>query len=158
MKKQKYCNLEYNKKVFIQPIIFLLSVMLLPNNLFSQQITYTYDASGNRIKREYSIIQNPGGLRVKDSSLQQYDSNMVSIKAYPNPFKDQLTIEIEAINPEEQNEVRGMQLYSISGQLIEEFSLSQNRKIIQTNHLKPGKYFIRVFRKEETQTFMLIKN
>lgn len=121
--------------------------------IYSQQFTYTYDASGNRIKREYSLIQNPGGIEENEES--NFNSS-ISLNAYPNPIQDKLTIEL--ISSEPLDESYRVLLYTETGQFLKEFQLTQHKKTINTNHLKPGKYLIRLFKQEETINYILIKN
>lgn len=136
----------------ILTIIILLSFTLA----FSQQISYTYDASGNRIKREYAILRKkslPANTE-KDTVVQSQAT--FQVKAYPNPFSEQVTINIEM--QEELKEQLHLLLFNELGQLIQEFYMKQKLKTIQTQNLAKGKYYIRIIRKEESEEFILIKN
>lgn len=139
-------------------ILLMLLVCFFALHINAQQHTYSYDASGNRIKREYTILQGPGGLgegRVKDS-LSTAVPNSFSIKAYPNPIQDQVTIEVYSRDKLHGNE--RLLLYSELGQLIQEYRLDQKIKTINTQKLANGKYILRLFREEESHEFILIKN
>jgi hypothetical protein len=147
-------QMDINTKIFTTIGIFLLAIFVAPNNLLSQQITYTYDPSGNRKTRSYTVIRKKA-----ESVSEEIDSaNTPSfeVKAFPNPFSDEVTISIDS--DEETEENFRIMVLSETGQLIQKLSMNQKQKRINTTGLAKGKYILRLFRKEESEEFILIKN
>jgi hypothetical protein len=120
---------------------------------YSQNHSYSYDAAGNRIARDYNILVNP----LRKAAPKDSISNSVSaIKAYPNPFNDQLTISLDSSDPNEI--INRMQLLSIDGKVVIDMEINQAQKIINTNQTAKGKYLLRIIRNNKTEEFIIIKN
>ncbi|MBL4709504.1 MAG: T9SS type A sorting domain-containing protein [Flavobacteriales bacterium] len=133
----------------------LILILIFPLIGISQQHNYSYDASGNRIKREYVVLppaNNPFRQKAPNDTTQV----SLEIKAYPNPFSDEVRIDI--ITEEELTGSEQLHLYSETGQLIQQFNIKQHSKILNTSKLANGKYILRLFFKEESTEFILIKN
>jgi hypothetical protein len=139
--------------------IYLVFGMLFYTLCFAQQHNYSYDASGNRITREYEVLppspppNNPWRKKAPEDSTKV---SALEIKAYPNPVHDEVRIEI--ITDEELTGNEQLFLYSETGQLIQTFNLRQHSKTLNTSSLAKGKYVLRLFYKEENTEFILIKN
>lgn len=130
----------------------LILILFFPVLGFAQQHNYSYDASGNRVKRHYVMLRIKYDTETKDS-LQQEST---SLKAYPNPFNEQVTISFESDEDLKGNE--RLLLYTETGQLLQEFRMNQKIKTIQTQELAKGKYILQLIRDEESNSFILIKN
>ena len=120
---------------------------------YAQKHLYEYDDNGNRKSRHTVPLRIKYTEESKDS-LQQKEK--FSLKAYPNPFSEQITITLESDEELIGNE--RLLLYSETGQLLQEFRMNQKIKTIQTQELAKGKYILQLFRKEKSTSFILIKN
>lgn len=82
------------KQFCLKFTLLVLVVVFSAGIAFSQNISYGYDAAGNRIKREIIISSNNNSRKgVKKSSFTE-SLNDKTIKIYPNPTKGLLKIEI----------------------------------------------------------------
>jgi hypothetical protein len=136
---------------------FLLGTLVLN----AQHHSYSYDASGNRIKREYEVLSLPGGSRLAAPSDSMKATPQAVVKAYPNPFTDQLTIELSSENDSEV--IERMQLFDMKGRIITDLTLNQKQKTLDTDNLANGKYIIKLYRRKENngslepEQYLLIK-
>lgn len=109
-----------------------------------------YDAAGNRIKRSF-IVQDQTDVLLGDS--QKGKPVISTIKAYPNPVADLLTIEID--NKVEQS--LSAKLIDINGKLIHTYALSDGINSINLNDLNPGEYIVSVIINGKNKTWKLTK-
>jgi photosystem II stability/assembly factor-like uncharacterized protein len=80
------------------------------------------------------------------------NSKTISVKFFPNPVLDYLTIETELINP-------GVELsvYDISGLKLITQQITTSKMLIDLSLLKSGVYFVKITRNETVETFKIIK-
>ncbi len=93
------------------------ALTLLPLSISAQQITYAYDANGNRTARTI-VLQT----RAAKSMVQAADTAFLyehlaqqQLRIYPNPVKEELTIALDSYTPEMQGE---FSLYAPNGALL----------------------------------------
>lgn len=82
------------------------------------------------------------------------NSNENSIKAYPNPFTNQLTI--EANEP-----IHEVEIYNLLGQKVKNFIVNnptENLINIDLSELAHGNYFAKVYSEEKIKTIKILKN
>lgn len=94
-----------------------------------------------------------GGIFKQSLSWLSIDNHLIenSIKVYPNPANDILTIENSTISEVHFN------LYDIKGKLILERSLSDKISKIDVRNLKSGMYLTRTTYRNSTEVFKFIK-
>lgn len=108
-------------------ILFLISFNFY---LFGQrQVHYSYDASGNRIKREIILnkLQSHSELKKnieKDTSFVSEKLSGQIVKIYPNPTRGILTVYFSG---KTENLTGSVQICSISGQNILSMKISDIR-------------------------------
>lgn len=77
-----------------------------------------------------------------NSGLSSIDTGMESWQIFPNPFRDELTIQGKGLQPSTMN----LECYDASGRLMYSSSLSENRQLdswsIPTQNWPPGIYYI----------------
>jgi hypothetical protein len=71
------------------------------------------------------------------------DSNNSSIVIYPNPFNNSLFIEFDA------NRERLIEFYNAVGQIVHSTNSTRMRVEVNSQHLTPGMYFIRISGEEK---------
>ena len=105
---------------------FIAFLLLMSNATFSQAQTprtvYTYDAAGNRVKREvivfYSRLANSNSNLDTVSSVKPLTEIMgkMKITIFPNPPKGQLSVEIANMPVNASGEIR---IYNVEGNIIQ---------------------------------------
>ena len=68
------------------------------------------------------------------------DDNKLRVDAYPNPFSDQLRIQLEGVMRQDAT----FQLYRSNGQLARTLTLKENQAVLQREGLEAGLYFFTV--------------
>ena len=121
---------------------------------FSQTevVRFSYSPNGERIEREVIVL---GGKDINKSceSLFSFDKESRTINIYPNPFQNELKIEIEG---EDTDEFWEYTVYSIRGTYISSGNL-KNGEILEFGDLSPGVYFLTLFIENDKKTWKLIK-
>ncbi|MDP5202020.1 T9SS type A sorting domain-containing protein [Flavobacterium sp. DG2-3] len=147
----------------------LITLLLFGFCAFSnaqQKITFSYDSAGNQIVRNLCLSGcNPTGKSteevkeieaVTDEDLLKFSKEDV-ISYYPNPVKEQLYIKWELIND---NKVSSITVYGISGQVLQNFSRTENtdNQIISFGEYSRGVYLVVLNYKDGDQkTIKIIK-
>ncbi|MDP5202035.1 T9SS type A sorting domain-containing protein [Flavobacterium sp. DG2-3] len=147
----------------------LITLLLFGFCAFSnaqQKITFSYDSAGNQIVRNLCLSGcNPTGKSteevkeieaVTDEDLLKFSKEDV-ISYYPNPVKEQLYIKWELIND---NKVSSITVYGISGQVLQNFSRTENAdsQIISFGEYSRGVYLVVLNYKDGDQkTIKIIK-
>ena len=115
------------------------------------QVVYTANtnASGTLsqgVQQAYEIFT----LSIKETELN------ISLKAFPNPTLDNLTLQIRDYN----NEKLSYQLYDIQGRLLNNGQIVAQQTNIEMTSLPTAIYFINVVNQEnqKVQSFKIIKN
>ena len=88
-------------------------------------------------------------VRIIDASID------ISLKAYPNPTTNFLTLETGNVS----YETLSYQLFDLHGRLIESKRITNATEIIRMENLPSAPYFLRVTKNnKEVKTFKIIKN
>jgi len=125
------CDLDGNN--FNDIIITRLSQVALPDNL----VLLFNDGNGN-------FVENP--VAVYDTQMPESEKPMI---CYPNPFSDQLTIEIKLEHPNSDSKI---EMFDIKGNLVKTFetpglvsnkyTIKWDGKDLDGNMIKPGTYIV----------------
>ena len=134
----------YNKKM---KKYITLVYLIINNYCFAQHFDYTYDQSGNRIERKFSVprLANPESAIVEKK---------LGVSAYPNPTNDKINISISSLDNGESADIY---LSDEQGKII--FIKKQNSNIeeVDLSSLKAGIYYIRVHIKSEDVSYKIVK-
>lgn len=138
-------------KTSIITICILFSGITFAQN----EIVYTYDNAGNRVKREHialSIVQSND--LTENTAMENLANSGVDLKAQPNPTSDKTEVSVlmdrETVNEEQKAAIASgviMQLVDISGRIL---AIEKGKSLEQTfdlSGLSNGIYFIKVFTK-----------
>lgn len=126
---------------------------ILPLSVFSQTLSYSYDAMGNRIARE--IVMSKSAAPPKDTT--SYVSEVFSertVKIYPNPTKGQLKVNISI---QEGQEAPVLKIYSSSGQLIHSVKATSSITSLDISSHPNGLYLLHIIIGKEESTWKIIK-
>lgn len=145
--------------LFSSFFIFLLS--------FSQNcpvLSYSYDAAGNRIKRELIITlcnyapPPPSSLRtIQNTSAPSTDTvtaSKMKVKVYPNPALDKINVEITQTEP---REAKTIFLFDLNGKIIYTKTTSQTQIQINVAGLVTGLYYLNIIQGKNTVTYSVLK-
>jgi Secretion system C-terminal sorting domain len=128
--------------------LFIFFAVLMASQVLAQaKIKYTYDASGNRIKRELTTMFTGGGDR-SDQADQATESS-APIKVWPNPATYQINIEVTQSDLSETPSYHA-ELYDIQGRLVQQMQLSGLQGVMPVEALSAGTYFLMVRTGQET--------
>jgi hypothetical protein len=122
--------------------ITFLACMLPLFALAQPKIKSSYDAAGNRIVRELTVMlsgegEERGGGQA-ESPLPVFSADQV--KVWPNPVEDRLNIECIATEP--QSADLKAELYDANGRLLRNIALAGGSAGISVADLAPGTYFL----------------
>lgn len=99
-------------------------------------------------------VQQPYEISVI-TGVEEARNIRLSLKAYPNPASNFLTLEIE----DYQSGLMMYQLYDLSGKCFQKGSITKSLSTINMCTLLPGAYFLKVTDgNKELKTFKIIKN
>ena len=102
-------------------------------NVFSQNISFSYDADGNMVSRYTFTLRSAQveqidevELKTKTEPEEIFSVELANrqITIYPNPTQGEIYVEITSLNPEEENFMR---LFDSSGRLIETKKIESER-------------------------------
>lgn len=122
---------------------------------YSQTITYTYDESGNRIKREIIMSQKniPSQAGI-DNIPSEAKLSGREIRIYPNPTKGILKVEIFGYMSGDNGR---MMLYSLSGQTIAYMDIDSSVTIFDISTAQNGVYILQISLNGKSSSWKIIK-
>lgn len=148
-----------NKFTTISALLLLYLLFgYLPCIAQTKVFEFTYDASGNRTKREYiqlksGSISSEEGLR-QEQKIHEDVLNGYDIKIYPNPTKGRVTVHIAGIADKK----AGIYLYSLQGKLIKTSVFTGPENIVDLTGQPPGLYVLRITVEGENSEWKIIKD
>lgn len=136
------------------PIITML-ILSSASICVAKDITFAYDAAGNRISREIFIGTRSDHKNFGDESISEKIGKRL-IKIYPNPTKGLIKIELSELSKSTEitlnvYDLNGCQIYSFKGSSlnITEIDLSRHNN---------GIFILEIGIDCETTTYKIIKN
>jgi hypothetical protein len=133
--------------------LFTLLFFLLATLLYSQNIQFQYDTSGNRTTGNI-ITTRSSETTQKKSSSENYteELSLGEIKVYPNPTKGLLKIQIPNI---ESKPI--LYIISIDGKVLSKIQLRNNFENIDITSYQKGTYLFRIINASEEKVWKIIK-
>lgn len=125
------------KKVLQLCIIFCFCESVYGQNV----VRYSYDATGNRIKKE--IVLSKEKMNESDTDEQSY-SDMLDkhdIQIYPNPTEGDLTINISNMNSSNQVSIM---LYEVNGSLVKQQKVENGQTRMDIRDKVAGIYMMQI--------------
>lgn len=136
-------------------IIFIASLIVISTTISAQcYIQYTYDTSGNRIKREYlggcgrpaltdEHVSSSDTLRTEEvfirTELFRLDKES-EISVFPNPTDTYLSVRLSSLDPQ-----WIYRLSTISGQIIQQDYIVHDEFQVVMDNLTGGMYIFVIF-------------
>lgn len=118
----------------------------------SQHINFTYDASGNRYQRNYSIVRMANPTQEKDSS--SFIESNFGIKVFPNPASEDINVFIAALK---EGESAILQLSDEQGKILSEKTQKSQQEVLRISGFKPGIYYLKIFIKGKIVSYKIVK-
>jgi YD repeat-containing protein len=133
----------------------LLFTLLLGAIMVSAQVTFGYDAAGNRISRTIVLANSLAKTATTDSIPPATEMlGEMQVKVYPNPTKGQLSVEINGLPDDTGGTIR---IYTLQGQLILEQPVSYSRTSLNIGGQPVGTYVMKITAGEKNTTWKIIK-
>jgi len=131
-------------------VIFLCGLMatIVVN---SQQLSYTYDAAGNRISRTIVL-----GLKNADVQQQEFTEIIAKkeIKIYPNPVESFLTVSIAGFGDDIVSECF---IYNLAGTLVMREKISGELTTLDMSSFSSGTYVLQISVNGEKSVWKIVK-
>ncbi len=123
---------------------------------YSQTYEYSYDNSGNRIKRQVVQLKNATIAPSNDFDQKILDEKLGerTIKVYPNPTKGQLKVEISDL---EQSSKIQIHVLNLSGLLVENQNVTSTLTVINLHNQPAGAYIMRIISGQSISEWKIIK-
>ena len=119
-------------------------------NAAAQNIGFTYDNAGNRIKKEI-VLSKSLFEEEKDEPLKEKMQRR-DVVIYPNPTEGEILIQVSG------SPVNGtIEIFSMNGALIERGNLSGNSCSFDLSYQPEGVYLLKISFEGETSTWKIVK-
>lgn len=140
-----------NKLILLSPVLlFALALQA------QQQLSYAYDAAGNRVSR--TIVM---GTRGADAAVNQPDPVFLEevlaekqVKIYPNPVQYELTISITGYEPSMRGEYS---LFSLGGSMLARRRITGETTRVDMSLFSRGTYILNIQLKGRPTSWKIIK-
>lgn len=142
------------KIILLLGIVFWMSASALSQ---TKHVKYTYDASGNRIKREMIpvTLKNEKAATEEDFAPIEETWGERQVTIFPNPTRGNLKIQIEGGEDEAEYIY---QLYNSAGALVLNGRIeSKGEYPLPMEALSPGVYILTLISHDEKLTYKIIK-
>ena len=129
----------------------------IPTVAKAQNVSYTYDAAGNRIKREIVMSRQQSPTRSAKTEEQESFSEMLAqkqIKIHPNPTSGLLKVEVLGLEPDDVCQLR---LFTASGQQIINREATSSTTSLDISSRPNGVYLLRISIGKDETTWKIIK-
>lgn len=108
-----------------------------------QKLSYAYDAAGNRTER--TIVMSARSADVEDKAqdglfFEEQIANL-QLRIYPNPVKEQLTIQISDYESSARME---FVLYSIGGSILHRGTIDSETTLVNMSRFTTGTYVLHI--------------
>jgi YD repeat-containing protein len=120
---------------------------------FSQNVKFSYDASGNRVSR--IIVTKSTNASINDTNIPiAINTATLKISVYPNPTTDIIHINCEETDAESSIDAY---LFSSSGEMIHSFIIDKTNKIINLDNYATGIYYLKIRINEKVESWKIVK-
>jgi len=131
-------------------VIFLCGLMATIV-VYSQGLSYTYDAAGNRISRTIVL-----GLKNADVQQQEFTETIAKkeIKIYPNPVESLLSISITGYDA---GIVSECFIYNMAGAVLKREKISGELTTLDMSSFSSGTYVLQILIDGEKSVWKIVK-
>lgn len=123
-------------------LLFIFMLLALTAKA-QQKLSYAYDAAGNRTER--TIVMTVRSADVEDKAqdglfFEEQIANL-QLRIYPNPVKEQLTIQISDYESSARME---FVLYSIGGSILHRGTIDSETTLVNMSRFTTGTYVLHI--------------
>ena len=135
------------------PFIFMLLALTAKAQ---QNLSYTYDAAGNRTERTIVMAarSTDASDKAKDAPFFEEQVAGRQLKIYPNPVKEQLTIQISSYEPSARGEFA---LFGIAGSMLHRGTIDSEITLVNMSRFATGTYVLHIISGGERTVWKIIK-
>ncbi len=139
-----------------RPIASALLLFTLCASALADRVTYSYDASGNRIDSQREIVFTRGASNSKSAQSKKFlDSlSLARIAIYPNPTEGDLRIDITGIEDFTDTELT---VRSLNGSVLEHIQPLDITNEMDLTNYADGIYLVIIKLKDQSTTWKIIK-
>lgn len=121
-----------------------------------QQLSYAYDAAGNRTSRTIVLATRSANATINKPDSVFFEEKLADkqLKIYPNPVQSQLTIEVEGFEPGMQGE---FSLFNITGGMLIRRRITGSNTYLDMSRYTKGTYILNIQLRGQTTSWKVIK-
>ena len=135
-------------------ILILLTLSTIVR-LQAQQVTYAYDAAGNRISRTIIMQQQARERNQPEENTSHTDKlGEASVTIYPNPTQGLLKVNIDNMPEDSQGRI---QVFDLNGQMLMQKTDIDYSTDVDLSSQSPGTYILKITLSDKTTTWKIIK-
>ena len=140
----------------MKPLFLFFLLTLISGQASAQSVHYSYDAAGNRIKREIVLTRSESEPRhaLKKSMASHYSETLSgkTLRIYPNPTHGMLKVELSGLTDSDRCQMR---LLNNSGQQL--FISEGPSATINISSQPNGVYLLHVILNDEKSIWKILK-
>lgn len=135
----------------MKKLVILLCGLMATIVVNSQQLSYSYDAAGNRISRTIFL-----GLKSADGQQQEFTETIAKkeVKIYPNPVESLLSVSIEGFGNETVSECL---IYTLAGTLVKREKIRGGLTTLDMSSFSSGTYVLQILIDGEKSVWKIVK-
>ncbi len=141
----------------MKKIIFFLILLLSALTVKAQQqLSYAYDAAGNRVSRTIVMTTLSASATTNQTDSVYFEEMLAEkmIKLYPNPVESELTIRITGYESSFQGEYA---LFNMGGIMLSRNRITSETTLVDMNRYMPGTYLLNITLRGEKSVWKIIK-
>ncbi|MBR3456126.1 MAG: T9SS type A sorting domain-containing protein [Bacteroidaceae bacterium] len=119
----------------------------------AQTVSYTYDSTGNRSKRE--IVYSLSNARGEETNTANYMDRLLdhAITVSPNPIRGQMKVRVDGLDDSDNCQMR---IYNLSGTPVLSSLIGEVTTIVDMSGVPKGNYILQVTLNGKQSTWKLL--
>ncbi len=147
-----------SKYYFFAVLLVTVLAASLPGIAQTKYYIYSYDNSGNRVKREIdltksAVISNSNSSFEKEELIEEIAGDY-TIKVFPNPTKGLLKVSISGL----EGKMATVVVYTMTGKLVYNKTVGRALTEINLSGQPAGMYIMKVLVGQDTKEWKVIKD
>ena len=137
-------------------IVFTLSLLFALTIKAQQQLSYAYDAAGNRVSRTIVLDTRSTSALVNEGDTVFFEEMLAEkqIKLYPNPVESVLTLLISDYTPSMEGE---FSLFNLGGMMLDRRRITDETTYVEMSRYSKGIYVLHIQLNGQPTSWKVIK-